>query len=107
MSVPSTARAEDAATAAAEPPLEPPGMRSRSHGFLVGGVDPPRANSCVFVLPTSIAPAALRRFTTVASASGTWLRKSLDPAVVLTPLVSIRSLTEIGSGEADPGHDLP
>ncbi len=26
-----------AATAAAEPPLEPPGVRRRSHGFLVDG----------------------------------------------------------------------
>ena len=51
-----------AATAAAAPPLEPPGVRSRSHGFLVGpkawgSVVPVSPNSGVFVLPTQIKPA--------------------------------------------------
>ena len=41
VSVPRASGASQAATAAAEPPLEPPGMRSRSHGIarrLVGAV---------------------------------------------------------------------
>ena len=51
-----------AATAAAAPPLEPPGVRSRSHGFRVapnacGSVVPVSPNSGVFVLPTQIKPA--------------------------------------------------
>ena len=61
-----------AATAAADPPLEPPGIRARSQGFRVTpnaefSVDDPIANSSQFVLPTRIAPAASRRSTTVAS----------------------------------------
>ena len=45
------------ATAAAEPLLEPPGVRVRSHGFLVarGCI---QANSVVTVLPTITAPAS-------------------------------------------------
>ena len=46
-----------AATAAAEPPEEPPGTRAGSHGLRVGlnalcSVDEPIANSSMFVLPT-------------------------------------------------------
>ena len=53
-----------AATDAAEPPLLPPGTRSRSHGLAVGpqaecSVDEPIANSSMFVLPGSTAPARL------------------------------------------------
>jgi len=60
------------ATAAAEPPEEPPGTRSRSWGLRVGpnaefSVEEPMANSSRLVLPTLMAPAALRRWTTVAS----------------------------------------
>ena len=51
------------ATAAAEPPLEPPGTRDRSHGLRVTltlefSVDEPIANSSMLVLPNGIAPAA-------------------------------------------------
>ena len=52
-----------AATAAAEPPDEPPGTREVSQGFLTGpnaefSFDEPIANSSQFVLPTIIAPAS-------------------------------------------------
>ncbi len=61
-----------AATAAAEPPLEPPGIRSRSQGFRVApkqevSVEEPMANSSMFVLPVKTAPAARSFSTTVAS----------------------------------------
>ena len=61
-----------AATAAADPPLEPPGVRCSSHGFFVGpnaefSVEEPIANSSRFVLPTTTAPASRSRRTTVAS----------------------------------------
>src|ERR1700716_2769536 len=51
-----------AATAAAEPPLEPPGERVRSYGFLVGGHAGGSAagtmpSSLVLVLPTITKPA--------------------------------------------------
>src|SRR4051794_29200897 len=61
-----------AATAAADPPLEPPGVRSSAHGFRVGpnaefSVEDPIANSSQLVLPTMTAPAASSRSTTPAS----------------------------------------
>ena len=57
---------------AAEPPPEPPGMRSRSHGLCVApyaecSVDEPIANSSMLVLPSGTSPAARIRATTVAS----------------------------------------
>src|SRR5215510_10201496 len=64
-----------AATAAADPPLDPPGVRSSAHGFFVGpnaefSVDEPIANSSQLVLPTMTAPAASSRSTTAASYGG-------------------------------------
>ncbi len=55
-----------AATAAALPPLLPPGTRSSAHGFAVGpkaecSVDEPIANSSMLVLPRITAPASRRR----------------------------------------------
>ena len=52
-----------AATAAADPPLEPPGTRSRSQGFRVGpetecSVVEPIANSSQLVFPMTTRPAA-------------------------------------------------
>ena len=63
-----------AASAAAEPPLEPPGVRSRFQGLRVGpkrslSVKGTWPNSGVFVLPTMIAPAAFRRATAASSKS--------------------------------------
>ena len=62
--------------AAADPPLEPPGTRSRSQGFRVAAkaefsVDEPMANSSRFVLPRITAPAAFNFVTMVASKVGT------------------------------------
>ena len=66
MSVPIASGAWNAATAAAEPPLLPPGTRSSAHGLAVGpyaecSVDEPIANSSMFVLPRMTAPASRRR----------------------------------------------
>ena len=66
MSVPIASGAWQAATAAAEPPLEPPGTRSRSHGLAVGpnaefSVEQPIANSSMLVLPRITAPASRSR----------------------------------------------
>ena len=71
MSVPIAHGARPAATAAALPPEEPPGTRLRSHGLSVGpkaefSVEEPIANSSWLVLPSSGAPAAASRATTVA-----------------------------------------
>src|SRR5437762_3982538 len=72
VSVPSAHVAMPEATAAAEPLDEPPGTRSRSHGFRVTpyaefSPDEPMANSSQFVFPTSTAPAARARDHTVES----------------------------------------
>jgi len=72
VSEPSAASARPAATAAADPPEEPPATRPGARGFSVGpnaevSVVPPIPNSSMLVLPTIVAPAPLRRVTTVAS----------------------------------------
>src|SRR5512145_2642107 len=72
VSVPREARHERAATAAADPPDEPPGTRVPSHGLRVApraefSVDEPIANSSQLSLPTMTAPAARKRAVTVAS----------------------------------------
>src|SRR5204863_389303 len=65
-----------AATAAAAPPLEPPGVRDRSYGLRVApktglNVCEPAPNSGVFVFPITIAPASRSRRTIAASLGGT------------------------------------
>src|ERR671923_1954135 len=75
VSVPIAHGALPAATAAALPPLEPPGTRPRSHGLSTGpnaefSFDEPIANSSWFVLPSSGAPAPARLRTTVAVDGG-------------------------------------
>src|ERR1051325_1458640 len=75
------------ATAAADPPLDPPGVRVTSHGFFVGpsaefSVDDPIANSSRFVLPRAVAPARSSRSTTVALYGGMNPARIFDEAVV-------------------------
>jgi hypothetical protein len=75
VSEPSAHGARPAATAAVEPPDEPPGTRLGSHGLRVGpkpefSVEEPIANSSRFVLPSSGRPASLQRAATVASNGG-------------------------------------
>ena len=62
-----------AATAAAEPEEEPPGVRSRSKGWRVGpGCEPP--SSAVTVLPRITAPAWRKAQTAALSRLGKWPR---------------------------------
>src|SRR6266540_3969955 len=63
VSVPSAHTASPEATAAADPPEDPPGTVSRSHGLCTGpkaefSFDDPIANSSQFVFPTRTAPAS-------------------------------------------------
>ena len=72
VSEPSDAMARSAATAAAEPPLEPPGTWSRFQGLRVTwnaefSVLDPIANSSMFTRPRKTAFVARRRATAVAS----------------------------------------
>src|SRR5436305_11325644 len=92
VSEPSATVASPAATAAALPPLDPPGTRSRSCGLRVGpnaefSVELPMANSSRLVLPTNTAPAAARRSTTVALYGGRHPSRIRDEQVVAMPLV--------------------
>src|SRR6059036_2280400 len=75
VSVPIAQGARPAATAAALPPLDPPGTRLRSHGLRTGpkpefSFEEPIANSSWFVLPSSGAPALRSCSTTVAVYGG-------------------------------------
>ena len=76
LSLPNPAAESPAAIAADSPPLDPPGERSRSHGFNVRpcrrfAVSYAIRNSGQFVVPRISAPAARSRATTSASSLGT------------------------------------
>src|SRR5262245_37012222 len=90
-----------AATAAAEPPDDPPATQSRFHGLRVGpkaecSVEEPMANSSRFVLATIDQPAARSRATTVASNGETKFGRMRDPQVVGMSVVTMLSLMAIG-----------
>src|SRR5581483_4042197 len=108
VSDPMASGAMPAATAAALPPLEPPGTRVGSCGLRVGpnaefSVDDPIANSSRLVLPTITAPAPTRRSTTVASYGGSQPSRIFDEQVVGTPRVHMLSLRATGTPASGPG----
>src|SRR5580692_2394743 len=91
VSEPSATVVNPAATAAAEPPDDPPGTRDRSRGLWVGpvaefSVEDPMANSSRLVLPTTTAPAARSRSTTVAVYGGRHPSRIFDEQVVGMPV---------------------
>ena len=101
VSVPSAQTASPAATAAALPPLEPPGTIDRSHGLCTGpnaefSFDEPIANSSQLVLPSSTAPSAFRRSHGVQSNGGTYVSRIFEPQVVRTPRVESTSFSASG-----------
>ncbi len=72
VSVPVAPTHSEAATAAAEPPDEPPGTWASDQGFLTGpkalfSFDEPMANSSMLSLPSETAPAPASRDVTVDS----------------------------------------
>ena len=72
VSEPIASGASKAARLAADPPPEPPGIRSVFHGLRVGpyaefSVEEPIANSSMLVLPRMTMPASSSRLVTVAS----------------------------------------
>src|SRR3954447_19205367 len=102
VSEPSARGVSPAATATADPPLDPPGIPSSAQGLHDGpnaefSVDEPMANSSQLVLPTITAPARVRRETTVASYGGTNASRIFDEAVVRTPFVQMLSLSATGT----------
>src|SRR5439155_18622605 len=102
MSLPSASGTQPDATAAPDPPDEPPGVRSGFQGFRVTpqrglSVKLEYANSGVVVFPTMIAPAPCRRSTSKALSSGTQCSKAYEPRVVRLPFVGVRSLIATGT----------
>ena len=101
VSVPKAAQAWSAATAAADPPDEPPGTRSVSQGLRHGvkaefSFDEPMANSSQLTLPIITAPASLRRCVTVASYGAINCSRIFEPAVERTPWARMTSLSATG-----------
>src|SRR6476646_10612255 len=94
VSVPVAPRQRLAATAAAEPPDEPPGTSGvfaplLRHGDVTAprnevSFDEPIANSSLLVLPSSTAPSRQRLALTVESYGGTKLSRMCEHAVVRT-----------------------
>ena len=81
---PIASRQIPAATAAAEPPLDPPGVRFGSRGFFVGGGSQ-YANSSNAVLPSTTAPARFSVVTTDDSSPSKTEAGSREPALVGMP----------------------
>ncbi|MNW62478.1 hypothetical protein D3C74_406140 [compost metagenome] len=107
VSDPSVKYASPAATAAAEPPLEPPGTRSSAHGLRTGeklefSLEPPMANSSMLSLPIVTVSAAFNFSTTVASYTGSKLRRNWLPHVVRSPFVTMLSLIPTGRPKSNP-----
>src|SRR5439155_6507338 len=101
VSDPSAAGTIRAATAAADPPEDPPATQSRFHGLRVTpnaecSVDEPMANSSRFVLATMDHPFARRRVTTVASNGEMKSGRMREPHVVGMSVVTMLSLIAIG-----------
>ena len=91
-----------AATAAAAPPDEPPGVRCRSHGLRVGpkmraSLTGSTANSGSVVVPTITNPASRRRRTTWWSWSATLSCSSSQPNVRRRPRTARLFLIAIGT----------
>src|SRR5207245_4870901 len=83
------------ATAAAEPLLEPPGVRSMFQGLRVGGGSK-LAYWVVTVLPTNTPPTSRSRSTTVASRRAMLLAHKEEPAAVGQSKTSKMSLIPSG-----------
>jgi hypothetical protein len=104
VSEPRPASAMPSATDTAAPEDEPPGMRPVARSQGLSGVPkwglmprPENANSVMLVRPTITAPAAFKRCTATASAvADGWPCNATEPACVVSPATSNRSLTEIG-----------
>src|SRR5829696_10481650 len=109
VSVPVAAGTNRAATAAAEPPDEPPGTSDGLQGFFTGpkklvSLDDPIANSSMLVLPSITVPAALSLATSVASYGATKFSRMREPHVVRTPSVQKMSLCTIGKPVSGPAR---
>jgi len=107
-SVPTANGPMPAATAAAAPPDEPPGVQPVFQGLRLMPVSaelvsPLQPNSGVQVLPSSTTPASRRRAVAGASTSQACLASTVRlPRSVGQPRVRIRSLIEAGTPSSSP-----
>src|SRR5580700_2874183 len=102
VSLPKPMAASRAATAAADPPLEPPGTRERSYGLRVTpsaefSHELPIANSSRFVFPIGMQPASSIRATAVAVYGAIQCSRILLPHVVRVAVRHMLSLTASGT----------
>jgi hypothetical protein len=101
-----------AASAAAEPPLDPPGAYARCHGLRVTPhslvqVTGAQQNSGVVVCACTMPPASMIRCTNGAVCEGTSPRNGGDPRVLGLPAIDASSFTATGSpssGRASPAR---
>src|SRR5947208_8598297 len=117
VSVPVAPGAIRDATAAADPPDEPPGVRPtllprRRHGEITGpyalvSFDEPMANSSMLSLPSMPAPALRKLAVTLLSYGGLKSFKMRLPAVELTPRVANKSLMPSGIPASGGRSPLP
>ena len=102
-----------AATAAPEPPDEPPGVWARFHGLRArpsrsSSVMPFAPNSGVLVLPKTTSPASRKRCVTSACSSATSSTSACEPLVVGNPAYSCaRSVTRRRRASARGGARAP
>src|SRR5947209_7865527 len=107
MSLPTSSGVSPAASAAAPPPVDPPGVRAGSHGFTVrpkiglSACQSARTGG-TFVLPTTTAPALRTRVVAGASWSETKRDHSGTPTVVRGPVTLIASFSVIGRPRSGP-----
>src|SRR5436190_11277557 len=107
MSLPTSSGVSPAASAAAPPPVDPPGVRAGSQGFTVrpkiglSACQSARTGG-TFVLPRTTAPAARTRVVAGASCSDTNPDHSGTPTVVRRPLTLIDSFNVIGRPRSAP-----
>ncbi len=94
--VPIAAGTWRAATAAADPDDEPPGVWAADHGFIVGAGSL-NANAVATVFPRMTAPASRSRATRAASRTGKVCANAGAPERVGSPATSMMSLTPIGT----------
>jgi hypothetical protein len=96
VSVPTAAGTMRAASAAADPPLDPPAVRSSAHGLPTWSVVPPAANSWVWLWPARTMPWPRRRRHTVLSVAATLRSRTRLEAVRPLPPTAKRSLSASG-----------
>ncbi len=107
MSLPMPSGDMPVAIAAASPPLDPPGVRDGSQGFIVApcrslSVCQRKPKSGMLVRATTMAPAAFRWRMTGASRSAIECRRLTTPCVVAEPSTSMFSLTVMGRPWSGP-----